>query len=60
MKGHIDAYYSFKGMKDVKDKKELYKRINQKTDKPFCYASGDVYGEYEGVQVSVTPIERAT
>ncbi|HIP27640.1 MAG TPA: hypothetical protein EYG82_00495 [Sulfurovum sp.] len=29
-----------------------------KTDKPFCYASGDVYCEYEGVKVSVTAIER--
>lgn len=32
MKGHIDAYYTFKGMKDIKDKKELYKIINQKTN----------------------------
>ena len=156
MKGHIDAYHSFKGMKDVKDKKELYKRINQKTndnidivayvsrntmgvlldegvtdtfhhdifllesfashqehgvkiydenedsnhidhtdfwvlntskfpiiigsksnnfeeecvfphglrliktEKPFSYASGDVYCAYEGVQVDVTPVERST
>ncbi len=154
MKGHIDAYHSFKGMKDVKDKKELYRLINKKTNdnidivayvsrnyigvlldegvedtfyhdifllesfashqehgvkvydededpehidhtdfwvlntskfpvligsnsnnfedecvfphglrliktqKPFCYASGDVYCEYEGVRVSVTPIKR--
>jgi len=29
-----------------------------KTEKPFCYASGDVYCEYEGVSVSVTAIER--
>jgi hypothetical protein len=153
MKGHIDAYHSFKGMHDIKDKKELYKYINQKTNdnidivayvsrnamgllldegitdsyhhdifllesfashqehgvkvydepqdpkhidhtdfwvlntskfpviigsksnnfeeecilphglrliqtkKPFYYASGDVYCEYEGVQVAVTPIE---
>lgn len=32
MKGHIDAYHSFKGMNAVTDKKELYKRINQKTN----------------------------
>jgi len=32
MKGHIDAYHSFKGMKDIKDKKELYKLINKKTN----------------------------
>ena len=155
MQGHIDAYYSFKGMEKITDKKELYKRINQKTNdnidivayvsrnhlgllldeeiedtfyhdifllesfashqehgvkvyderednnhidhtdfwvlntskfpviigsksanfeeecifphglrliktqKPFSYASGDVYCEYEGVRVAVTPIERA-
>ncbi len=154
MKGHIDAYHTFKSMDKVTDKKELYKRINQKTndnidivayvsrnhmgilldeevedtfyhdifllesfashqehgvkvydeaedsdhidhtdfwvlntskfpviigsqsdnfedecifphglrliktDKPFCYASGDVYCEYEGVRVAVSPIER--
>jgi hypothetical protein len=156
MKGHIDAYHSFKGMQEIKDKRALYQRINQKTndnidivayisrnhlgilldegvtdtfhhdifllesfashqengvkvydededsnhidhtdfwvlntsklpviigshsqnfkaecvfphglrliktEKPFCYASGDVYGEYEGVRVSVTSVERAT
>jgi len=154
MKGHIDAYHTFKGMSKITNKKELYKRINQKTDdnidivayvsrnhmgvlldeeiedtfyhdifllesfashqeygvkvydeaedtdhidhtdfwvlntskfpvivasqsknfeeecilphglrliktqKPFCYASGDVYCEYEGVQVPVSAIER--
>ena len=154
MKGHIDAYHTFKGMDKITNKKELYKRINQKTDdnidivayvsrnhmgilldeeiedtfyhdifllesfashqeygvkvydeaedtdhidhtdfwilntskfpvivasqsknfeeecilphglrliktqKPFCYASGDVYCEYEGVQVPVSAIER--
>ncbi len=154
MKGHIDAYHSFKGMKEIKDKKELYGLINKKTndnidivayisrnamgvlldegvtdsfhhdifllesfashqehgvkvydenedpdhidhtdfwvlntskfpvimgsksknfeeecvfpnglrliktEKPFSYTSGDVYGEYEGVRVSVTAIER--
>ena len=155
MKGHIDAYHTFKGMEKISDKKELYKRINQKTndnidivayvsrnhlgvlldeevedtfyhdifllesfashqehgvkiydeaedpdhidhtdfwvlntskfpviigsqsdnfeeecifphglrliktDKPFCYASGDVYCAYEGVRVAVTPVERS-
>ena len=154
MKGHIDAYHTFEGMDKITDKKELYKRINQKTDdnidivayvsrntlgilldedvedtfyhdifllegfashtehgvkvydekedpnhidhtdfwilntskfpvlissesnnfedvcilphglkliktsSPFSYASGDVYCEYEGVKVPVTPIER--
>jgi hypothetical protein len=32
MKGHIDAYHSFKGMHKITDKKELYQRINQKTN----------------------------
>ena len=154
MKGHINAYHTFKGMDKIKDKTELYTRINQKTndnidivayvsrnesgelleeevedtfyhdifllesfashqhhgvkvydedpdidhidhndfwvlntskfpviigsisenftptciaphglrlikaDKPFCYASGDVYCEYEGVRVSVVGIGR--
>jgi hypothetical protein len=31
LKGHINAYYSFPGMEDVKNKKELYSFINQKT-----------------------------
>jgi len=31
MKGHIDAYYSFNDMHKIKDKKELYSIINQKT-----------------------------
>ena len=31
MKGHIDAYFSFKGMEKIKDKKELYSLINKKT-----------------------------
>jgi len=150
MKGHIDAYYTFKGMEKIESKQKLYQRINEKTkdnidivayisrnakgelldegvvdtfhhdifllesfashqtygvktylndpqhidhtdfwvlntsslpilmgsysenfepvcisphglkliktDKPFCYASGDVYGEYEGVRLPVTPI----
>ncbi len=32
LKGHINAYYSFDGMEEMKDKKELYTLINQKTD----------------------------
>lgn len=32
LKGHINAYYSFKGMENVCDKKELYTIINEKTD----------------------------
>ena len=31
MQGHIDAYHSFKDMEKITDKKELYRRINQKT-----------------------------
>ncbi|CAA6799124.1 MAG: Unknown protein [uncultured Sulfurovum sp.] len=32
LKGHINAYHSFKGMEDMEDKKELYNIINKKTD----------------------------
>ena len=32
LKGHINAYYSFKGMGKIRDKKELYTLINKKTD----------------------------
>jgi len=32
MKGHIDAYHSFKDMDKLTNKKELYTRINQKTN----------------------------
>ncbi len=32
LNGHINAYYSFEGMEDMKNKKELYTIINQKTD----------------------------
>ena len=32
MQGHIDAYHSFKDMDKLTDKKELYTRINQKTN----------------------------
>ena len=31
LKGHINAYHSFKGMKNMKDKKELYSLINKET-----------------------------
>jgi len=31
LKGHINAYYSFPGMEEITDKKELYQLINEKT-----------------------------
>ena len=31
LQGHIDAYHSFKGMENIKDKKALYTLINQRT-----------------------------
>jgi len=31
LKGHINSYYSFKGMDKIKNKKKLYSIINQKT-----------------------------
>lgn len=31
LKGHINAYYSFKGMESITDKKTLYTQINEKT-----------------------------
>jgi len=31
LKGHINAYYSFPGMDEIKDKKKLYTLINKKT-----------------------------
>jgi len=31
LKGHINAYYSFKGMEAITDKKKLYRIINEKT-----------------------------
>ena len=31
LKGHINAYYSFPGMENIKDKKKLYRLINEKT-----------------------------
>ncbi len=30
--GHIDAYHHFKGMENLTDKRELYTRINRRTD----------------------------
>ncbi len=32
LRGHINAYHSFKGMEKIRDKKELYTLINKKTD----------------------------
>ncbi len=32
LKGHINAYYSFKGMEKLNNKKKLYTLINEKTD----------------------------
>ncbi|HIP51621.1 MAG TPA: hypothetical protein EYG94_05975 [Campylobacterales bacterium] len=32
LKGHINAYYSFQGMENMADKKELYSLINKETD----------------------------
>ncbi len=29
---HIDAYHTFKGMENITDKRQLYSRINQRTD----------------------------
>jgi len=31
LKGHINAYYSFKGMENIADKKLLYRKINEET-----------------------------
>jgi len=47
MKGHIDAYHSFKGMEKITDKKELYRLINQKTRDNIdivAYVSRDASG----------------
>ena len=32
LKGHINAYHSFQGMEEMKNKKELYSLINKETD----------------------------
>lgn len=48
MKGHIDAYRSFKGLNKVTDKTDLYTRINQKTGNNMdivAYVSRSVSGE---------------
>ncbi len=48
MKGHIDAYHSFKGMDQITDKKALYTRINQKTSNNVdiaAYVSRSASGE---------------
>ena len=48
MKGHIDAYHSFKGMDQITDKKALYTRINQKTSNHVdivAYVSRSASGE---------------
>ena len=48
MQGHIDAYYSFKGMEKVTDKKALYARINKKTSNNIdivAYISRDSSGK---------------
>ena len=47
MQGHIDAYYSFKGMDKITDKQELYRRINKKTSNNIdivAYISRDEKG----------------
>jgi hypothetical protein len=47
MQGHIDAYYSFKGMDKITNKKELYTRINKKTSNNIdivAYVSRDGEG----------------
>ncbi len=54
LKGHIDAYYSFKGMGDIRDKKELYRLINKKTDDNLdivAYVSRDRRGNLVSVAV---------
>ena len=48
LKGHINAYHSFKDMEKITDKKELYTRINQKTDDNLdivAFASRNSKGE---------------
>lgn len=48
MKGHIDAYHSFKGMDKITDKQALYTRINQKTSNNVdiaAYVSRSASGE---------------
>jgi len=48
MKGHIDAYHSFKDMDKITDKKALYTLINQKTNNDLdiaAYVSRSASGE---------------
>ena len=48
MEGHIDAYYSFKGMDKLTNKKELYALINKKTNNNLdiaAYVSRSASGE---------------
>jgi len=48
MKGHIDAYYSFKGMDKITDKQTLYTLINKKTNNNLdiaAYVSRSASGE---------------
>jgi len=47
MQGHIDAYYSFKGMNEVENKTKLYQIINKKTNNNIdivAYVSRDEKG----------------
>jgi len=47
LKGHINAYHSFKDMEKIKDKKELYKLINKETNDNIdiiAYVSRDKQG----------------
>jgi len=48
LKGHIDAYFSFKEMPNIKDKKVLYSLINKKTKDSLniiAYVSRNELGE---------------
>ena len=48
LQGHIDAYYSFKGMEKITDKQALYARINKKTGNNIdivAYVSRDSSGK---------------
>lgn len=48
MKGHIDAYFSFKGTEKCPDKRSLYSRINKKTSHNIdivAYVARDASGE---------------
>ena len=48
LKGHIDAYFTFKGIDKIKDKKKLYSLINRRTRDYLdivAYLSRNKYGE---------------